>query len=314
MSMNGLRKKLYNSFLFFVFLGGVFIPGKALADESIFAWTYTTDLLPKGKWEAEHWTTGRFQKEHGTYNAVDLREEVEYGVTDDFQASLYLNHHYARAKDSFPKADPNNPERRLPGRYETGGEDVHPGHDPSQPFETYHFEGVSLELIYRLLSPYKDGIGLALYLEPEVGPDDAELEGKILLHKTWLDDQLVWALNLNYAVEYEKQLENEYSRDSMFEWFTGLSYRFVPNWSAGLEFWNHHEFANATQHEHSAYFTGPTLHYGGKSWWATIGFLHQLPIGSAYNEDQKQFAYKDGYIFGEEHEKYYVRVKVGINF
>ncbi len=59
---------------------------------------------------------------------------------------------------------------------------------------------------------------------------------------------------------------------------------------------------------------GPTLHYGGKSWWATLGVLHQLPIGQAYNKDQEQFAEYKGYIFGEEHEKWYVRMKVGFNF
>ena len=292
----------------------IFVPSKASADESIFAWTYTTDLLPKGKWEAEHWVTARLQKEHGDYSALDFREELEYGIADNFQASLYFNHHYAKANDDFPVEDPNNPGHRLKGAYQTGGEDVHPGHEPSLPFETYHFESVSMEFIYRLLSPYKDPIGLALYVEPEIGPRDAELEAKIILHKTWLDDQLVWALNLNYAIEYESAGGGEYERDGMFEWFTGLSYRFIPNWSAAVEFWNHHEFADAVTHEHSAYFIGPTLHYGGKKWWATVGFLHQLPIGSAYSEDNKEFAAHDGYIFGDEHEKYYIRFKVGFNF
>ena len=79
------------------------------------------------------------------------------------------------------------------------------------------------------------------------------MEWKILLQKNWLEDRLVWALNVNYELEYEKS-EDGYERDGMFEWFTGLSYRFVRNWSEGLEFWNHHEFADATVHEHSAYF------------------------------------------------------------
>src|SRR5205814_4158577 len=90
--------------------------------------------------------------------------------------------------------------------------------------------------------------------------------------------------------------------------------RFVRNWSAGLEFWNHHEFADATIHEHSAYFFGPTIHHGGERWWATLGFLHQLPIGEAFSHDNKEFAAHDGYIFGDEHEKYYVRFRMGINF
>ena len=51
----------------------------ARADEAIFAWTYTTDLLPKGRWEFEQWVTSRWEKEHGTYSVLDFREELEYG-------------------------------------------------------------------------------------------------------------------------------------------------------------------------------------------------------------------------------------------
>jgi hypothetical protein len=281
--------------------------------EAIFSWTYTTDLTPKGHGEFEQWITMRWEKAHGTYSVIDFREEFEYGVTDNFQLAIYLNHHYVNANDDIPVADPARPKKLLPGRFETGGEDVHAGHNPETPFDSYHFESVSLEGIYRLLSPYKDPIGLALYFEPSVGDQETELEWKILLQKNWLEDRLVWALNVNYELEYEKA-EDGYERDGMFEWFTGLSYRFVRNCSAGLEFWNHHEFADATVHEHSAYFLGPTIHYGGERWWATLGFLHQLPIGQAFSQDNKEFAAHDGYIFGDEHEKYYVRFRVGINF
>ena len=170
------------------------------------------------------------------------------------------------------------------------------------------------ESIYRLLSPYKTPIGLALYFEPTVGDQETELEWKIILQKNWLEDRLVWALNINYELEFEKEEEDEWERAGVFEWFTGISYRFMRNWSGGLEFWNHHEFANATIHEHSAYFVGPTIHYGGERWWASVGFLRQLPIGQAFSQDNKEFAAHDGYIFGDEHEGYYVRLKVGINF
>jgi len=77
------------------------------ADEAIFAWTYTTDLLPKGRWEFEQWVTSRWEKEHGTYSVLDFREELEYGLTDDFQIALYLNHHYVNANDDIPAEDPN---------------------------------------------------------------------------------------------------------------------------------------------------------------------------------------------------------------
>jgi len=37
---------------------------------------------------------------------VDFREEFEYGVTDNFQLALYLNHHYVYANDDVPAEDP----------------------------------------------------------------------------------------------------------------------------------------------------------------------------------------------------------------
>jgi hypothetical protein len=286
----------------------------AQAHESLFAWTLTTDLTPKGHGEFEQWFTARWEKEHGSYHVFDFREELEYGVTDNFQIALYLNHHYVYANDDVPAEDPARPGKRLPGVYETGGEDVHADHDPSKPFDSYHFESVSFEAVYRLLSPYKDPLGLALYSETSVGDQETELEWKLLLQKNWLEDRLVWALNVNYELEFEKEEDDAWERIGVFEWFTGLSYRFVRNWYAGVEFWNHHEFADATVHEHSAYFIGPTIHYGGERWWASLGFLHQLPLGQAFSEANKEFADDGNYIFGEEHEKYYVRLKVGINF
>src|SRR5436189_1833030 len=85
----------------------------ACAGESIFAYTYTTDIQPKGRWEYEHQSTARFQKEHGDYTVLDSREEIEYGIADNFQIALYLNHHYAYANNDVPVEDPSNPGHRL---------------------------------------------------------------------------------------------------------------------------------------------------------------------------------------------------------
>lgn len=204
---------------------------------AVFAWTYTTDITSKGEVEFEQWITTRWKKDHGNYNAIDFREEFEYGVTDNFQIALYLNHHYVYANSDVPAEDPAHPAKRLPGVYETGGEDVHATHNPATSFDDYGFESVSFEAIYRLLSPYKDPIGLAMYFEPTLGDDEKELEWKVILQKNWFEGRLVWALNLDYQLEFEKA-DNGYERDGIFEWLTGVSYRFDRNWSAGLEFWN----------------------------------------------------------------------------
>src|SRR5215471_3801772 len=87
----------------------LFCVSVAHAHEAIFSWTYTTDLTPKGHGEFEQWFTTRWEKEHGSYSVVDFREEFEYGVTDNFQLALYLNHHYVYANDDIPVTDPAHP-------------------------------------------------------------------------------------------------------------------------------------------------------------------------------------------------------------
>jgi hypothetical protein len=65
------------------------------ADERRFTYTYEPETLPAGVFEVENWVTlgsGRSaavgQK---NYQRWDLRQELEYGVTDWYSASLYLN-------------------------------------------------------------------------------------------------------------------------------------------------------------------------------------------------------------------------------
>src|SRR5205085_5524275 len=120
----------------------LFCVSNTKAHEAIFAWTYNTDLTPKGHGEFEQWITPSWDKEHGSYGVIDFREEFEYGLTDNFQIALYLNPRYIYANDDVPVANPAHPKSLLPGAFETGGEDVHAAHDPAAPFESYHFESV----------------------------------------------------------------------------------------------------------------------------------------------------------------------------
>ena len=41
----------------------------------------------------------------------------------------------------------------------------------------------AFEAIYRLLNPYKDPLGLALYFKPTLGDDEKELEWKVIPEK-----------------------------------------------------------------------------------------------------------------------------------
>ncbi|WP_230677086.1 glutathione S-transferase C-terminal domain-containing protein [Ralstonia solanacearum] len=140
----------------------------AHAEESQFAYVYTTDLLPKGAKEIEQWMTWRHQKIGGYYDQVEGRTEVEYGLTDRLQVALYGNYAWARAYHNGPYGATTPPEQFA-------DKDV----DPDARWSDKRFVGVSAEAIYRVLSPYTDGVGLAFYVEPTIGPQFKELETKV---------------------------------------------------------------------------------------------------------------------------------------
>src|SRR5262245_7316348 len=67
----------------------------AAATERYFTYTYEPETMPKGVLEYEQWVTlaaGR-DSEVGqeNYRNWQFREELEYGVTDNYTVALYLN-------------------------------------------------------------------------------------------------------------------------------------------------------------------------------------------------------------------------------
>ena len=185
--------------------------------------------------------------------------------------------------------------------------------------------GVSTELKYRVLSPYKDPIGLTLYVEPELGVREAltgenmterSVECKLILQKNFLDDRLVVASNLVFEPEWERQndtrekeLQNEYS--------LGASYRFAPGWSAGAEMLNRRLFADQdfAKQAASSFFLGPALHYAATLWWASFTVLPQIAGNPrSLGVDANGNAISDSYRSLGEYEKLEVRLKIGIDF
>jgi len=263
------------------------------ADENLFGYTYTSDVLPKGKWEVEQWVTGRVGKEHGDFLGTDLRTEIETGLTDRLQASLYLNYNYFYSDNASTSEGPIK-DRNFFG-----------------------ISGTSAEFKYQLLSPYKDSFGLALYLEPGYGTIEAadgsrhneiELEGKLILEKHWLDDALVGTFNYTIEPEWEKSTDDtSFGVNLKMEAATGLAYRIAPRWYAGLETRVQTEFEDADLNRSAfvAGFIGPSIHYGTERWWATLTVLPQV------------WGWPDaggkGGVTLVDHERVEVRLKVGIN-
>src|SRR2546426_9281534 len=76
-------------------------PAAAFAGYRPFAFTYDTYPMVKGELEFEQWITwsGHTRQDHG-FNRFDLREEIEWGVADNFRLSFYApNWQIEQSKD-----------------------------------------------------------------------------------------------------------------------------------------------------------------------------------------------------------------------
>ena len=127
-------------------LGTVLIVGAlvlgAQANDRLFTYSYEPETMAAGTFEFEQWVTLRALRNQAVGQSKfvrwDIRSELEYGVTDRYTVSLYLN-----------------------GKSE-GFRDSTTGSDTSK----FSFEGVSLENRYLVLNPAEHPVGLTLYLEP----------------------------------------------------------------------------------------------------------------------------------------------------
>lgn len=263
------------------------------ADEHLFGFVRGAETLPQGKAEVYQFMTLRTGKAEGSYHGLDFETEVEYGISDRFQMSLSLEQRYIRNKD------------------------VNGPRDGLDDFNGYRFGGFALSGKYRLLSPFKDVVGLALRLEggylwhDEVGgleENEYYINPEIDLQKNFRDDTIVCNLNLGAEWAWGKQPAEEYPREVSLKAGTGVSYRFARNWFIGVESTIRSEYPMfaLNNFEHVVVYAGPSLHYSSKNWWATLSYAHQV-WGDGVGEPH------DGKTYAEETD-HQVRLKVGFNF
>ena len=219
----------------------------AFADERKFTYIEEAKTLPQGSWEFEQWGTRSWGVDEGTFWRIDLREEVEYGLTDRLTVAGYLNLAILHANNV-------------------------PGLEDETEFE---LESVSLEAKYKLLDPSTDTIGLLAYGEISFG-EEFEIEFKAVVSKNAGD--FIFAYNLIF--EYEKE-ENELATvdtgkesEYLIVNAIGGSYQFHKNWAGGVEFLARTPFEGGfDDKEATGYFIGPNAHYAAETWWVTFTFL-----------------------------------------
>lgn len=303
-----------SKFLAVLLLAAATIPS-SFGAEPLFGYLYTTDTLPKHKFEFEQWVTDREGQPHGYYHGVEFRTELEYGITNNLQLSFYDNYSFLAAH--------NNSVNHL-----TEGLDINPDQNPLHAMTNWHSDGQSIELLWRLLSPYTHPVGFAVYIEPAWGPRENGVEVRTIVQKDFHQDRLILTGNVWSELD-EEQGTNlgavatqgppsfAKSKATYLEEDLGLTYRFHPGWYFGFEFRNHNEYAYwslaAHNQQHTAFFLGPSLHYGGERWFATLTVLRQL-TAVPFTSDQAAEMY-DGRLYGNEHTTWDgIRLIIGRSF
>src|SRR6266542_6184476 len=81
-----LRKKFTLLILFLSMLPAT----TALAGARHFTFLYEANTSAQGSLEMENWVTWQHATGSGRFDQVDFRHELEYGVTENFQTSVYL--------------------------------------------------------------------------------------------------------------------------------------------------------------------------------------------------------------------------------
>jgi len=219
-----------------------FIALPAFAGSRRFTYVYEVTTSPPGDVEIENWITWKTHKpDDRGFDQVDFRHELEFGITERFQAAIYLaDWNYHRGMSAEPRG--------------------------------FTLSGSALELIYNLTNPVADPIGLAVYQEFQGGYRRFESESKLLAQKNF--GKFVVAYNATLEAEWEG--ENLEEREGEFQQSLGLSYEISPRLLFGAEFVHEIGFPDWSNAESGKFFAGPNISIRHRTCWATLTALGQI--------------------------------------
>src|SRR5438067_10355042 len=95
---------------FLIAAAALAVPTIAHADEPLFGFVYTTDLLPNDGKEVEQWATLREGRSNGDFHVMQTRTELSYGLTNNLQLSGYLDFAHTDVKHNGPDGTTIPPE------------------------------------------------------------------------------------------------------------------------------------------------------------------------------------------------------------
>ena len=222
-----------------VLLIGVLPEADCLAGVRHFTFLYEATTSAPGSFESENWVTWERGDNPERSDELTFRHEIEIGITDRFQASIYL-------ADWF---------------YEK-----HPGHSG------FTYSDSAIELIYNLTNPVVDPIGLSVYQEYKAGDRLFEWESKLIAQKNLGR----WILAYNATLEAVWEGQGLTEREGEFSQALGASYEISPRLSVGIEFLHEFVFPEWRDDEKIRnVFVGPNVSFRHQSWFVTVTALAQ---------------------------------------
>jgi hypothetical protein len=209
----------------------------ALAGARHFTFLYEAPTSAPGSIESENWITRERVTNPERSDQIGFRHEIEIGVTDHFQASIYfVDWSYAREQSTFNYSDS------------------------------------AIELIYNLTNPVIDPVGLSIYGEISGGRQHFELESKLIAQKNF--GPLILDYNLTLEAEWEEHGLQEHRGE--MQQALGASYELSPRVSVGLEFLHEFVFPDWRDEEKIRnVFVGPNVAFRHQNWFVTVTALAQ---------------------------------------
>jgi hypothetical protein len=212
----------------------------AVAGARHFGYVYEAVTSAPGSVDVENWITWSRTSNPQRADEVDFRHEFEFGITDKFQASVYV-------ADWFYAADPE-----------------HSG---------FTYLDSAVELIYNLTNPVVDPLGLAVYEEIRGGDRIFELESKVIAQK----DLGPLILAYNATLEAVWQGAGLQDRQGEFQQALGASYEISQRVSIGVEMLHEFVFPEWRDSEHIRnVFIGPNVSFRHENWFVTVTALAQV--------------------------------------
>lgn len=204
-----------------------------------FTFLYEAPTSAPASLEIENWLTWKRGSNPERTDTVEFRHEFEYGVTNRFQASLYV-------ADWF---------------YQDA-----PGHSGTT------FSDVAVELIYNFTNPVIDPVGFSVYQEYKGGYRLFEWESKAIAQKNFGP----WIFAYNATLEAVWEGEDLAETEGEISQALGVSYEISPSLSVGLEMLHEIVLPEWRDHENIRnFFVGPNVSYRRGNWFVTASVLAQ---------------------------------------